>query len=585
MASIVCYPLLWCGMTYFEEVRLFGHAALALLALLLISMEPERLRRFFLRDDRLLHRMIWLAVPACVVLLLHYYRWRGNHELLLEGLYVFLLVLLGALYWRRFSHALLWYLGGLGTVAGAVALWTAWKRGVPHGLSGNWNWSATLVVAGLAALSFLLLRRRLWPGVLLGLVIVLLPRQDFLPRGMLAALVGGVLVAGFLRYRSKPATIWLGCLCGVVLLGGVVLLVRSDDGIRNGLAQGAVALTCAHPVLGVGPGRFAGEIRPYLPDVYHQSVFATEFNPHPHNEILRFAAEFGLPGVLWWAAVLLAAGSALFKVRRTPVGRSEPGRIGALLFLFTLVGLHGQFDVLLSQWPLDTFFWVCAGVFWGYASGPVACRAAVREETETPEKQESTVYWPLRAVQVVLAVFLLVFLVRSAGSGWHARAALLAGERGEREAAAVAWNAARKWKTDARNLYAGAAEALFDRKDPEAALLFLDRLQLESAAGNYLHCQGLRARALAVQGKLEESLPFFEAEQRNYPYGAVNLDQWRQVLEALGRREEAAKIRMRRDEVMRRKGLPLSFLSQLRRHPEWDVNVHRIPREMLEGGQ
>ncbi len=568
-------------MTHFEAVRLFGHAALALLALLLISMDPERLQRFFLRDDRLLLRMIWLAVPACVVLLLHYYRWRGNYELLLEGLYVFLLPLLGALYWRRFSHVLLWYLGGLGAVAGVVALLTAWKGGVPHGLSGNWNWSATLVVAGLAALSFLLLCRRLWPGVVLGLVIVLLQGKDFLPRGMLVALAGGMLVAGFLRYRSKKATILLACLCGVMLLGGTVLLVHSNDGIRHGLAEGAVALTAAHPLLGVGPGRFVGEIRPFLPETYHQSAFATEFNPHPHNEVLRLGAEFGLPGVLWWAAVLLAAGSALLKVRRSPVKRAEPDRMGALLFLFTLVGLHGQFDVLLNQWPLDTFFWICTGVFWGYASGPVTCRKTVREE-ETQEAQESTVYWPLRAVQVVLAVFLLAFLVRSAGSGWHTRTALLAGERGEREAAASAWNAARKWKADASNLYAGAAEALFDRKDPEAALLFLDRLQLESAAGNYLHCHGLRARALAVAGKLEESLPFFEMEQRNYPWSAVNLDQWRQVLEALGRREEAEALRMRRDEIMRRKGLPLSFLPQLRRHPEWDVNVHRIPREIRE---
>ena len=113
---------------------------------------------------------------------------------------------------------------------------------MPHGLSGNWNWSATLVVAGLAALSFLLLCRRLWPGVVLGLVIVLLQGKDFLPRGMLVALAGGMLVAGFLRYRSKKATILLACLCGVMLLGGTVLLVHSNDGIRHGLAEGAVAV-------------------------------------------------------------------------------------------------------------------------------------------------------------------------------------------------------------------------------------------------------------------------------------------------------------------------------------------------------
>ena len=41
------YPALWIGGSCFAEFRLFGHAALALAAILLLTLDPERLRRFF----------------------------------------------------------------------------------------------------------------------------------------------------------------------------------------------------------------------------------------------------------------------------------------------------------------------------------------------------------------------------------------------------------------------------------------------------------------------------------------------------------------------------------------------------------
>ena len=48
------YPALWIGGSCFAEFRLFGHAALALAAILLLTLDPERLRRFFapLRPQR-----------------------------------------------------------------------------------------------------------------------------------------------------------------------------------------------------------------------------------------------------------------------------------------------------------------------------------------------------------------------------------------------------------------------------------------------------------------------------------------------------------------------------------------------------
>ncbi len=577
-ASSLTYPLLWCGMSHFEQVRLFSHGTLALLALLLISLEPERLRRFFAREDPLLFRMIWMLAPAGIVLLLHYYRRPGDSGMLLEGMYALTLILLGAVCWRRFSRALLWYLGVLGVIAGGVTATAVWRGGAPYGLCGNWNWSATLVVAGLAAASRIAFRR-LWPGVMVATALVLLPGRVFLPRGTLTALAAAAGLLCLLRSHGRIAAALSICWVCAVLVGGALLLNRSDDGVRIGLICGAVSLIGEHPLMGVGPGRFPAEIRRCLPDVYHQSAFAAEFNPHPHNEPLLLVSEFGFAGVLLCLAVMLAAGSAALKIRRSSPCGGVAGRMSALWFLLVFVGLHGQCDMLLRQWPMDVFFWVGAGVCWGYASGG----AFVRPQVAAGD-QPRGVRWPLHAVRIVLLIFLATHVVRNAASGWHARAAMTAMTRGDRAAAAASWTASRRWKPDARNLYACAAAELFDRKDPVSTLRLLDQLQsVIGAGGSYMHSHGLRARALAAQGRMEQSLPFFAEEQRDYPLGAVNLDLWRQTLAKLGRGEAAGGIQRRLNELMRRKKLPLSFLPQLRRHPEWDVNVHRIPSSVLKG--
>lgn len=70
---------------------------------------------------------------------------------------------------------------------------------------------------------------------------------------------------------------------------------------------------------------------------------------------------------------------------------------------------------------------------------------------------------------------------------------------------------------------------------------------IRTASGEWRGIGGLRAP--------EAALPYFEAEQKNFPRSAVNLRLWQSVLEHLGRREEAGRLEERWLELMTRKGL------------------------------
>jgi O-antigen ligase len=107
---------------------------------------------------------------------------------------------------------------------------------------------------------------------------------------------------------------------GGVLLASAVLLVASPalrtrlmesaslrgSGDRAGLVRAGTAAVAAHPLAGVGAGRFKpGDWAPE--DTSH---FAKEHGGKTHNMFLTAAAETGIPGALWlaWWLFFLARG-------------------------------------------------------------------------------------------------------------------------------------------------------------------------------------------------------------------------------------------------------------------------------------
>ncbi len=193
------------------------------------------------------------------------------------------------------------------------------------GLFGNPNWLAASLLASLPWGLDLA-----WRGALKGLSWC----RRALPIHHACAFAGPLALAVtlppflFILWRCHCRMAWaalalllclrliLGCprfLRRVGLVSGLFALVGllwffSPDGrheIRPHLWKEAAALSLDHPLLGGGPGSFVRE-QPGLRTIAHgQCRTYAEVSPHPHNEILSWAVQLGLPAALCGLALLI----------------------------------------------------------------------------------------------------------------------------------------------------------------------------------------------------------------------------------------------------------------------------------------
>lgn len=195
-------------------------------------------------------------------------------------------------------------------------------------------------------------------------------------RGTWAALLVGV-IAVFIC-GGQTGRRWIkwqlgGLLCGTLcyaLFIGVIpklleqqvwFLHRTDDilslSLREVLWSTAVDFASQYPLLGVGP--------------MHYAYFATEVAAHPHNAVLQWLAEWGIPAALLLTGVCAAAGLAFAgHVRRTVEQAGECRGVVIVALLAALAGAAAQAMVdgvlvmpvsqtllaLLCGWAISIYF-------------------------------------------------------------------------------------------------------------------------------------------------------------------------------------------------------------------------------------
>jgi O-antigen ligase len=164
----------------------------------------------------------------------------------------------------------------------------------------------------------------------------------------LVAVMGLVVLLGLPRRVALPA-------CAAVLGLAVLTLAvnrplrerflnsstEKGSGNRSALLETGLCAVRAHPVTGVGPGRFQARLwaTPDMPDQ------AREHPGKSHNQFVSMAAETGVPGALLF--VLLLGWLAWRLPRNRPEGL---GALGALAFFCLLSLLHDPlFHVQASQ--------------------------------------------------------------------------------------------------------------------------------------------------------------------------------------------------------------------------------------------
>ncbi len=560
-ASLLSYPLVWCRGVLWSDFQIFTPAALASLAILLLTLKPEDLRRFFLADEKITHRMLFAFIPGGTALLLHYYGFRNN-TLLLNGVYIFVLPMLGAVYYRQFLRPFFIFLY-IVSVANIIFLCFS-----PLGLAGNWNWSAALLLMfpflppfrGKYRIAGLSVRI----AVALCCMCFCLGREYF-SRGAVLALALTLLLSSVIIYRRKLVTLpaVFAVLAGIFYAG--TRTPGASELVRIELFKGAGRLMAQHPFTGVSPGGFESRISSLLSENYWLLEFAADRNPHPHNEFLAWGCALGIGGIILLAACFAAACAALVKARRDTAGEGSVIICTALIFF--LLFFHGQLDTVLSSWPCGIIFLLAAGMLWGYAADN---KGAVPPR---PEMEKSSVVWPLRAVQILLAAGMLGAAGRAGISSWYARQAKLPENRSE---SYDLWKKSIIFLPAPENLYGGAMKALFERKDAGETLRLLNRLP-ETGVRRYLHSCQLSGRALAVQGKYDEAIACFNLELENYPLSIVALALKLSVEKAAGRSDDAAATYRRLEKILEMRRLRPEAVPYLLRHWGDDFRQRDIP--------
>lgn len=371
-------------------------------------------------------------------------------------------------------------------------------------LAGNRNWAAATLVClvpwvWLGAGGLPLVWRRLAVVASTGLTGWLV----WLCRSRAVLLVVVVYLVWFVLLRRLPgrwriAALGMGTL--LILLGGLLFRDRvaaavAED-IRLPLYAGTLQLVAERPILGVGPGNFRREYAGRRSTAHLSRRVTAAVTEHPHNELLRVAAELGAPAALAWAALV---GFALFGIGP---GRRPSQRV-CHFSAFALVG-HGMLDKPLVMPPTSLLAMLFVGLLlrWHVPARLVA--ASGRR----------------LAVQAVLAVLVvalggyLTLVVTWQGS--LVRSGFLAEEGGDGERAYAAFAAAAAiapW--DVRShMYAGIHANR--QQNPEQALVHFVRVQ--ELEPDFAHLNGEVGRALGRLGRHREALPFFFRETERFPF-------------------------------------------------------------------
>ncbi len=157
--------------------------------------------------------------------------------------------------------------------------------------------------------------------------------------GVLAVLVyGGSASHRWIKWQIAAFCCGLGCYAVFVLLVPYLLgepaffLHRTQDimslSLRGIIWSDALGFIREHPLFGIGPMHFA----------YHANAVAA----HPHNMILQFMAEWGIPAALLFTAVFAAGGLAFAGHVRHAARQQDRGHLIHIAMLAALTGAAAQ---------------------------------------------------------------------------------------------------------------------------------------------------------------------------------------------------------------------------------------------------
>ena len=565
------YPLLWKKL-FSAQVPLWGEVQAVTLGVIglcaagAVCFVPEKIRKVW--QIPRLRICLLFAVLGVAVSLLQQVLYPGPVEYIYTAGFFFLLPLAGMFFSAELKRLFPWF----GVILAVPAFFVTLRSPDLSGWAGNWNWNFSFLAVISSAYFFFLFpdnlrKMALWGlgFVTAGLILVSCLRPEITPRGTFAGLIGATLCIIIFRNiqpkRRWAFALWAAALTLVLFAGSVGNMFEKIRDSRFQLWRGSLECTLANFPIGVGFDRFESMINPYLPEIYYFTPFAAPRHPHPHNEFLNYAACYGLVGAVFFVLLILL-------VLR---GLRFSDRSGLWLgWTVLLLGIHGQFDVLLGTPLCGSYFLLGAGALAGNGV------------TKLVSDRKNFAANAGKLIGSCFFVCAVILAVNCGKSNFYLREARLALFKKDTAKADIMLQKSLKSHVSGNALYTAGAVSLFNFRNPDLAISYLERIGSDLGLPMVYHSNALLARAYAVKSEYAKSINYFDEELKFYPFSALASGLRLSVLrQAKGDEKAIAEENIRFGVLMKMRGLKMEEFSQLLRNQELDD----APLKTREDGQ
>ncbi len=445
-----------------------------------------------------------------------------------------------------------------------------------YGITGNWNWSATLLACTAVAIIFQvgrLISNRQIKLITQGLILILSIYQWTLypSRGALLALLSSILLLLLLKLHQKyplAAKITVSAIAVCLVLSFIIVLININlptfdflrDDARYYLVVAALKIIRDNILLGISPELYESfALAANLPE-YFLKPFTAERSPHPHNELLFIAASYGIPALATWLYLIFRPISNIIK-------NLQPLNL-LLLFIFFMFFISGMVDVILNNWPVKYLFFIIVGIFWRLYLGGFSHSN------------------PFRVKRICCTFAFCAFLYYSLsvlGASWFMRQAMIEQDKGNKPLAYRLFVRSADISPKPFPLYRAGTIALFDAKDPDLALPHFLNIPKLTGINNYLGTNGMIARIYAVKKQPEKAITYFEKELKLYPYSIINWNFYGQTLKSMQRDQEAAKALEQYEKSIQLKGLSPEHLPYIFKNQMYDLKPFLLKNNLRDG--
>ena len=567
LALVFLYrPIMSAGFFDWAGITIFSQGLFVLLALSLILFRWETLRRTLLNTD-------WCTkICAGLFLVLGLMHWlAGGHyrpEYLGLSLFWCVIPMFGAVYRNDLERKLPTALGFFWLANVIVCIWTESTGNNMFGITGNWNWSAILMLISfpfaLRCIPQYCKGRNIYLTLMWIVTLVLMVYLQ--SRAMMFSAVAAGAFWIFLKFRK--ARICLVAAALLLIVAGAVVTTRVypeqtqgflKNEIRTEIWKGTVDMIKDVPS-GVGVVTFENTYIPYRTIEYFKHHHAALRDNHPHNEILYIAATLGIwtaaAFILWIIIALIKA------VREYDTGTMSRKRV-LFLLCFIAILCNSMLDITFHVWPIG----ILGLLFFGMFAFPG--KRVTQEVSAGPAN---------RIGKTVFYLTLLLALTNLIGTFCWEASHHAVRKMNTPEAKDYAQKAMLFAPEIPNLIYRSAME--MSMRDKDFSLELAERMEA-SPWKDYAHIHGLKAQLYAMKGENEKAAEEYKLDGANYPLQI--LPYWG-LLMAYGRMGREDLFPPVIEELQRRikaRNLTPEQINAIHQNPEYDLHPERIGKKEI----